>query len=145
MTDAKAAAKKVEAFAADAQKSMTEGFEKISKGFEDAASFGQENVEAVVQSSSIAAKAAEELNAEIMAYAKKSMESSMAAAKELTSVKSVTEFVEKQAEFAKSSFDGFVKQATKLNDMYLAAAKSTVEPLGARFTAAAEAVKTYQA
>ena len=91
------------------------------------------------------AKAAEEMNAEIIAFSKKSYEDSMAAAKEFTAVKSVSELVEKQTEFAKSSFEGFVAEATKLNEMYSEAAKNAFAPFNDRFTAAADMVKTYRA
>ena len=140
----KAATKQVEEFTAEAKKTMEEGVEKMSKGFEDAAAFGQDNVEAMVASGKVVAKAAEEMNAEIIAFSKKSYEDSMAAAKELTTVKSVTELFEMQTAFAKASFEGFVAEATKLNEIYSAAAKEAFEPLNARFTAAAEMVKTYR-
>ena len=141
----KAATKQVEEFTAEAKKTMEEGVEKMSKGLEDATQFGQDNVEAMVASSKVVAKAAEEMNAEIIAFSKKSYEDSMAAAKELSSVKSVSELFEKQTEFAKSSFEGFVAEATKLNEIYAAAAKDAFAPINARFTAAAEMVKTYRA
>ena len=141
----KAATKQVEEFTAEAKKTMEEGVEKMSKGFEDASQFGQQNVEAVVASSKAFAKAAEEMNAEIIAFSKKSYEDSMAAAKELSSVKSVSEFFEMQTTLAKSSFEGFVAEATKLNEMYAAAAKDAFAPINARFTAAADLVKTYRA
>ncbi|MEM7212145.1 MAG: phasin family protein [Pseudomonadota bacterium] len=141
----KAATKQVEEFTAEAKKTVEEGVEKLSKGFEDASSFGQDNVEAVVASGKAFAKAAEELNAEMMAYSKKSYEDSMAAAKELSGVKSVSDFFEMQTTLAKSSFEGFVSQATKMNEMYSAAAKEAFEPLNARFTAAADLVKEYRA
>ncbi|MEM9139137.1 MAG: phasin family protein [Pseudomonadota bacterium] len=141
----KAATKQVEEFTAEAKKTMEEGVEKMSKGLEDATQFGQENVEALVASSKVVAKAAEEMNAQMMAFSKKSYEDSMAAAKEFTSVKSVSEFFEMQTQFAKSSFEGFVAEATKMNEMYSAAAKDAFEPINARFTAAAEMVKTYRA
>lgn len=82
---------KVEEFTAEAQKTMEENVEKMTKGFEDVAAFGQENVDAVVEASKIAAKAAEDMNAEIVAFSKKHYEDSMAAMKELSSCKSVTE------------------------------------------------------
>ena len=141
----KAATKQVEEFTAEAQKTMEEGVEKMSKGLEDATQFGQDNVEAMVASGKVIAKAAEEMNAEIMAFSKKSYEDSMAAAKELGTVKSVTEFFEMQTSLAKTSFEGFVAEATKLNEMYAAAAKDAFAPLNARFTAAADMVKTYRA
>lgn len=141
----KAATKQVEEFTAEAKKTMEEGVEKMSKGMEDATQFGQENVEALVASSKVVAKAAEEMNAEIIAFSKKSYEDSMAAAKEFTSVKSVSELVEKQTEFAKTTFEGFVAEATKLNEMYSEAAKNAFAPFNDRFSAAADMVKTYRA
>ena len=141
----KAATKQVEEFTAEAKKTMEEGVEKMSQGLENATQFNQENVEAVVASSKVVAKAAEEMNAEIVAFSKKSYEDSMAAAKEFTSVKSVSELVEKQTEFAKASFEGFVAEATKLNEIYSAAAKGAFAPINDRFTAAADMVKTYRA
>ena len=140
----KSATKKVEEIAVETQKTMEEGVEKMTKGIENAATFGQENVEAVVTSSKIATKAAESMGAEIAAYSKKAYEDSMAAAKQLTACKSVTEFVEKQTEFGKVSVEGFVAEAAKLNEMYAAAAKEAFAPLNARFTAAADIVKDYR-
>ena len=140
----KSATKKVEEIAVETQKTMEEGVEKMTKGIENAASFGQEYVEAVVSSSKIATTAAESVSAEIAAYSKKAYEDSMAAAKELTTCKSVSEFVEKQTEFGKISIEGFVTEATKLNEMYAAAAKEAFAPLNARFTAAVGIAKDYR-
>lgn len=140
----KAATKQVEEFTAEAKKTMEEGVEKMSKGLEDASQFGQQNVEAMVASGKAFAKAAEELNAEVLAYSKKSYEDSMAAAKEMTTVKSVSELFEMQTNFAKTAFEGIVAEATKLNEMYAAATRQAFEPINARFTAAAEIVKDYR-
>ena len=140
----KSTTKKVEAINVETKKTMEEGVETMAKGIESATAFGQENVEAVVTSSKIATKAAETMGAEIAAYSKKAYEDSMAAAKELTACKSVTEFFEMQTEFGKTSVEGFVAEATKLNDMYSAAAKEAFAPLSARFTAAIETAKDYR-
>ena len=145
MTTATEAAKSLESFAADAQKSMSAQMEKMSKSFEEAAAFNQESFDAVVKASNLYVKAAEELNAEFMAFSKQAVEDSMAAAKDLAASKSVMELMEKQAEYAKTSFDTMMKQATKMNEMYMAAAKETLEPINARFTAAADMVKSYAA
>ena len=140
-----AATKQVEEFTAEAKKTMEEGVEKMTKGVEEVTSFSQESVEAFMASGKVIAKATEEVNAEIIAFSKKSYEDGMAAAKEMSSVKSVSEFFEKQTEFAKSSFENFVSEATKLNEIYSAAAKDAFAPMNDRFTAAAEMVKTYKA
>ncbi len=138
-------AKQIENFAADAQKSVNVQMEKMAKSFEDLAAFNQESVDAVMKASNVAVKAAEEMNAEVMSFSKKTMEEGVAAAKEIAASKNVMELVEKQAEFAKTSFDVFFKQATKMNELAMAAAKDTMEPISARVTAAGEMVKSYQA
>jgi phasin family protein len=140
----KSATKKVEDFNADAQKTMEDGVQKMTKGIENVSAFGQDNVEAVVASSKIAAKAAETMTAEIAAFSKKTYEESIAAAKELTSCKSASEFFEKQTAFSKASIEDFVAEATKLNEMYTAAAKEVFAPLNARVTAAVETVREFR-
>ncbi|MGG7567808.1 phasin family protein [Rhodovulum sp. DZ06] len=145
MNTAAEATKSLETFAADAQKSMSAQMEKMSKSFEDAAAFNQESFDAMVKASNMYVKAAEELNAEFMAFSKQTVEDSMAAAKDMAASKSVMELMEKQAEYAKATFDGMMKQATKMNEMAIAAAKESMEPINARFTAAADMVKTYSA
>ena len=134
---------KVETFVADTQKTVTEQFEKLSKGLEGLTSFGQENVDAIVKSSEIAAKAAEGIGSEFSAYSKKAFEDGVAAAQEFAASKTLTELFEKQTAYAQSSFEGFVSQATKLNEIYVAAAKDITAPLGARVNAATEALKTF--
>lgn len=144
MANPKDAAAKVESLAADAQKAATDQFEKISKSFEDAAAFNQDNMDAFMKSSNIATKAAEEMNAAFMTFSKRAVDESVAATKDLSSVKTVPEFVEKQAAFAKSSLDTYMKQAAKFNEMFMAAAKDVAEPMNARATAAADLVKSYR-
>jgi phasin family protein len=139
----KEATAKVETFVADTQKTMTEQFEKFSKGFEGLSSFGQENVDAIVKSSEIAAKAAEGIGSEISAFSKKAFEDSVAAAQDFASAKTMTELFEKQTAFAQSAFEGWVHQATKMNEIYVAAAKDITAPIGARVTKASEAVKSF--
>ena len=139
------AATKVEEIAADAQKTMTEGMEKMTKGFEDMTAFGQENLDAVSKSAEIATKAFEGIGTELSAFSKKSFEDGVAAAQDLASAKNVTELFEKQSAFAQSSFEAMMSQATKMNEIYMAAAKDIVAPLSARVSKAADAMKTYQA
>lgn len=138
----KIANEQVENFTNEAKRSMEEGVAQMSKGFEDVTQFGQDNVEALVASSKIVAKAAEDINAEMMAWSKKNAEDAMAASKEMAQSRSVSEFFEKNTAFAKSSFEGFVAQATRMNEMYSAAAKEALTPVNARFTAATEMVRT---
>jgi hypothetical protein len=96
----KEASAKMGSFVSDTQKSMTEQLEKVTKGFEGFASFGQENIEAVVKSSEVAAKAFEGIGSEITAYSKKAFEDGVAAAQDFAGSRTVTELFEKQTAFA---------------------------------------------
>ena len=140
----KTAAETAERIGADTRKGVEEGAARMRKGLEQAAAFNQANVEAVVASSAVAAKAFETMTSEIAAYSKKSYEDGMAAAKELGSCRNVAELVEKQAAFQRSSIESFVAEATRLNELYASAAKDAFEPLGKRFTAAIDIVKDYR-
>lgn len=134
---------KVESIVADTQKTMTEQFEKLSKGFEGMTAFSQENMDAVVKSGEIAAKAAEGIGSEVSAYSKKAFEDSVAAAQDFASAKTMTELFEKQSAFAQTAFEAFVHQSTKMNEIFVAAAKDISAPLGARVTAATEQMKSF--
>ena len=117
----------------------------MTKGFEGAAAFGQDNIEAFIKSSEIAAKAAEGIGSEISAFTKKSFEESIAAAQDFASAKTVTELFEKQTAFAQSAFDAFVKQSSKMTEIMTSAAKDITAPLSDRAAAATESVKAYTA
>ena len=133
--------KQIETLTADAQKTVNEQVEKASKSFEEMASFNQETFDALIKSQNLAAKAAEELNAELVAFSKKSMEESVAHAKALTSAQTVSEFIEKQAGFTKMSLDSLIAQSTKMNDMMIGAMKGFAEPMTARMHAAVDMIK----
>ncbi|MEO0821961.1 MAG: phasin family protein [Pseudomonadota bacterium] len=136
------AAAKVEEFAAEAQKTMEEGVEKMTKSMETVAEFGQQNLDAMVESSRAAVKVAETINAELMAFSKKTYQDSFAAAKELTSCTSMTEFVEKQVAFNKTVVDGMMAEASKMNELCASGAKDCFDPLTARMHATVDYVKS---
>jgi phasin family protein len=139
----KDATAKVETLVADTQKTMNEQIEKFSKGFEGFTAFGQENMDALVKSSEIAAKAAEGIGSEVSAYSKKAFEDSVAAAQDLAAAKTMTELFEKQTAFAQAAFEGFVHQSTKMNEILVAASKDISAPIGARVSAATEKMKSF--
>ena len=115
------------------------------KSLEDVTTFGQLNVEALTKASELATKAVEGINEEITSYSKKSFEDGVAAAKDLASAKTATELFEKQSVFAQSAFEGFVAQATKMNEIFAVTAKEVTAPIGERFEAATETMKSYTA
>jgi phasin family protein len=96
------------------------------------------NLEAVVASVTAAGKGAETLGAQTAAYSKKSLEDYVAAAKSLTTAKSLQEVVELQTAFAKSSLEAYLAQVNKASETVAASLKETLTPLNARVTAAVE-------
>jgi phasin family protein len=137
--------KQIETMTADAQKTVTEQVEKATKSMEGLASFSQETLDAMIKAQNLAAKAAEEMNAEVVAFSKKTVEESVAHAKALASSQTVSEFVEKQAGFAKVSLDAMIAQSTKMNDMLVGAMKGVAEPMTARMHAAVDMMKAQSA
>jgi len=117
----------------------------VAKGVEDVTAFGQQNVDAIVKATEVAKKAAESLTGEFTSFSKKSFEDMVAAAQDLTTAKTPVELVEKQTVIAKSVFEGFIAQATKMNELYMAAAKDMSAPLNERFVAASESMKSFAA
>ena len=130
-------------FVADGQRNLTENFEKFSKGLEGLTSFQQDNVEAVVKSSEIAAKAFEGIGTELTAYSKKSFEDGVAAAQDFASARTVTELFEKQTAFAQTAFEGWLHQTSKMNEIIAAAAKDVSAPIAQRVSAASDAMRSF--
>lgn len=112
---------------------MKNGFETVTKGMEKFTDLGKGNVEACVQAATVFAKTLERVNGEVVSFSKQQMEDGVAAFKAVSGAKTVHEAWEVQSDFAKSALDSYVAQATKLNDLWMDAAKQSFEPFSARF------------
>lgn len=126
-----------------------EQVEKMSKqvftAFDDVAGFHKENVDAFMASSTILAKGFEALSKELMAFTQGQYEQSVSTAKALMGVKSVKELVDLQTEFAKTSFDALVAEATKVSETGFKVANEAAEPITARVNAAVEKLSKLKA
>ncbi|MBX9746944.1 MAG: TIGR01841 family phasin [Hyphomonadaceae bacterium] len=142
-----------------AAKSATEAFEQITgasneavrenidrsiAAFSEASAFGKQNVEAWVASATAAQKGFEVLSARTVAFQKEALEKNVAAAKSLMTSKSVQEFVEKQNEFAKSSFEAYVAELTTVSELVSGVAKETLQPINDRVNAVGQLIQTAQ-
>jgi len=117
------------------------GFEKAVKNYDQLVGYGKETVEAYVKSANAAGKGAETLHNELYTYSKQSIEESIAATKALLGAKSVHEAFELQSDFAKTAFDAYVGQVTKLSEIFVATTKEALEPLQGRVQAWVEVVQ----
>ncbi|WP_343527408.1 TIGR01841 family phasin [Sphingomonas sp.] len=133
---------KAQAFFGDAQARTQAAMEKSSKLFEDLIAFNKDNLEAVVESSKIAAKGAESLGQGAADYAKRSFETATQTLQTLSSVKSPTEFLKLQSDFARSAFDSMVSETSRSTETVIKLAGEIAQPLSNRFAVAAEKIKT---
>jgi phasin family protein len=140
-TKSKATAEAVEHAMKNGSDAVKSGMEQWAKTYERFAGLGKENVEAYFKAATAMTKAFEQINSEVVAYSKQQMEDGMAAFKAVSGAKNMHEAWEVQSDFAKTALDAYIAQATKINDMFMDAAKQAVEPLNARFAAFTEAVQ----
>lgn len=133
---------KAQALFADWNDRTKAAVEKSTKLVEEANEFAKGNLEAVVESSRIAAKGFETLGQDAAEYGRKSFESATAALKTLATVKSPTEFFKLQSDFVRGAFDSYVAEASKNTEAVLKLAGDAAQPISNRFAVAAEKVKT---
>lgn len=102
---------------------------QLFSGFEGVSQIGKDNVEAVVKSSQILAKSAEQLGRAIAGFTQSSLEIGAQAGQALLGVKTLRDLVEVQSEFARNSFDHFVAGTSKISDMTVKVANEALEPI----------------
>ncbi len=139
------AAQGIDTAFATGTEALKAGFEKATKGYDQIIGYTKDTVDAYVQSATVAGKGAEAFNNEIYAYSKQSIEDSVAAAKALFASKSVHEAFELQTDFAKSSFETYVSEVTKLSELVASTTKSAFEPLQGRVEALVDVVQSARA
>ena len=115
--------------------------EKGQAAVEEMSAFGKGNLEALVESSKIAARGFETLGQDAAAYAKKSLEEATAAARTLASVKSPVEFMKLQSDFMRQSFDALVAESSRNTEAMLKLAGEIAQPISNRVALAADKVK----
>ena len=76
---------------------------------------------------------------ELADYSKKVFEEGTAATEKLLGAKSIDKAMEIQTDYAKSAYEGFVAQATKISELYADLAKETYKPFEAFAVKAAPA------
>ena len=135
------AKEKIQAAYAEINAKTKDAVEKSGKLVEELTDLSRGNVEAIVESSKLAAKAAESLGQEAADYARKSFESSSTAFKTFASAKSPTELFKLQSDYMKSSFDAAVAESSKVTEAWLKLAGEITQPLSNRFAVAVEKAK----
>ena len=97
--------------------------------------YGKDSAEAAMKSATTASKSIESINSEIYSYSKQSVEDTVAATKAVMGSKSVHEVFEYQTDFAKSAFEAYVAELSKISELATAATKDSFAPFKGRVQA----------
>lgn len=95
---------------------------------EEMQSFGKDKMDLAMSYFGTWGKGTQAIAAEVAEYSKKSFEGSSAAWEKLLGTKSLDKAFEVQSEYLKSSYEGFVAEATKLGEMYADLFKDAYKP-----------------
>lgn len=103
----------------------------MMKNFEDMQKMSKDSMDATMKSFGTLSKAGQAIAAEFADYSKKSFEEGTKVFEKLIGAKSLDKAMEIQADYAKTAYEGFVAQATKMGELYSDLAKETYKPFEA--------------
>ncbi len=110
--------------------------------FPEIKAFGTAPFDAFSAAATSSTKALQSIAAETTDYSKKSFEKSRAHLEKVIGVKNINEAVQLQSEFAKSAYEDFIAQATKIGEMYSSLVKEAFKPISMASSAQAPAAST---
>lgn len=108
------------------------GMEAAVKGFDDISKQSKRAVEAMVNATTVTTRGLEAINAENMAFAKTQFDESVAAAKAMFGARTLQDLIDLQTGFAKSAFDSYMSQSTKVSEIATKLAQEAFEPINAQ-------------
>jgi hypothetical protein len=103
------------------------------RNIDDMQQLGKDNMDATMKSFGALSKSMQAIAVEIADYSKKAFEQGSAAAEKLIGAKSLEKAFEVQSDYAKSSYESFVAQATKLGELYADLSKEAYKPFESQF------------
>ena len=104
------------------------GEKAMMKNFEDIQKMSKDSMDVTMKSFGTMSKASQAIAAEFADYSKKSFEEGTKVFEKLIGAKSLDKALEIQTDYAKTAYEGFVAQATKIGELYADLAKETYKP-----------------
>ena len=98
------------------------------KNFEDLQQVSKDNVDVTLKAMGAISKSTQAIAVEVADYSKKAFEDSTAALEKLFGVKSLDKAIEIQTDYAKTAYNNFVAEASKLGALYADFAKEAYKP-----------------
>lgn len=99
--------------------------------FEDVQKFGKENMDLVMSNFGNMTKTMQAIASEMGDYSKKSLEDGASAYEKLMATRSLDKAMEVQSEYAKTAYEGFAAQMTKVGEMFGDVTKDAYKPFEA--------------
>lgn len=96
--------------------------------FDSTSKMNKEAMDSMLTTMSAMTKNFQQIAAEATEFSKKSYEDGAATVEKLASAKSLDKAIEIQTDYAKSSYESFVSQATKMSELYADMAKEAYKP-----------------
>jgi len=103
------------------------------RNIDEMQNWGKDNMDATLRSFGAFSKSLQAITVEIADFSKKVFEQSTAATEKLMGAKSLEKAIEVQTDYAKSSYETFVAEATKLGELYADLAKEAYKPFESQF------------
>ena len=101
------------------------------KNIEDIQAFSKDQLESATATATALTKSVQQIAAETAEFSKKSLETQTAFCEKLFGAKSLDSAIQIQQEYAKSSYETLVAQATKFSELYTGLAKEALKPVEA--------------
>jgi phasin family protein len=136
---------RVQSMLAEMNDKAKAAMEKSSKAMEEIGDLTKGNLEAVVESSKIAAKGFETIGQNAAEYGRLSFEKTSATIKSFASVKSPAEFFQLQSELMTSTFDALASESAKTSEAMLKLAGEIAQPLSSRVAVVSDKFKALAA
>ena len=106
------------------------------ENFGDMQKLGKDNLDATMKLFGAFSKSTQALAAEMAEYSKKSFEDGSKTMEKLLGAKTLEQAIEIQTNYAKTAYEGFVAEATKIGELYLDLAKEACKPFEASISKA---------
>ncbi len=101
---------------------------EMMNNFEEMQKLSKDNMDIAMASFGSMSKGFQAIAAEVADYQKKSFEEGTAAVEKLVASKSLDKAFEAQADYVKSSYEGFVGEMTKISEMVTDMSKDAYKP-----------------
>jgi hypothetical protein len=100
------------------------------RSLDDVQNYSKDNIDATMRNWGQVSKDVQSIAAATADYSRKSFEEGSAAFEKLLNAKSLETAIEIQTAYAKTAYEGFVAQATKMTELYINLAKELSGSLG---------------